>query len=131
MWKTFFLSPMAGGIAAILGWTGAVLFRDSMSAAEFANLRFGWTGVMVGGVAIGAVIVLIAASDLVEPLVMAASAAFGAWMLWNQTELPFATNNFDDAGDNYWYTVTMAIVIFVLLLVGLRAARESTYRAKG
>ncbi len=120
------MSPFAGGVAAVLGWIAAVVFRESMGEAEFAAMRFGWTGAMVGGVALATVLVLMFASDIVEPVVMAASAAFGAWLLWEQTELPFSTTNFEQSDASYWFAFTMMAGIFVLLLMGLRAARETT-----
>ena len=103
-----------------------------MTEAEFANLRFGWAGAMVGAVAIACILMLFLAGSSVDPLVVVGSAAAVAAALWNSRELPFSTSNFNDGtSDNYWYTVTMMIVVFVLLLLGLRAARESNNRARG
>lgn len=132
MWKTFVASPLAGGISALLGWMGALMFEGSMSEGEFATLRFGWAGTIVGGVAIACVLMLLLSGPTVEPLVLVGSAAVVAALLWNSRELPFSTTNFrDGTNDTYWFAVTMMIVIFVLLLLGLRAARETNNRAQG
>lgn len=132
MWKTFVASPLAGGTSALLGWIGALLFEGSMTEAEFASLRFGWTGAIVGGIAIACILMLFLAGSSVEPVVMVGSAAVVAALLWNSRELPFATDNFGSGTDtNYWYAVTMMSGVFILLLLGLRAARESNNRARG
>ncbi len=126
------MSPAAGALAAILGWIGAGLIKSSMTNAEFADLRFGWEGAMVGAIALAAVAILFLAKDVVDPLVMVGSAAVGAALLWNNQELPFANNNFrSGTTTSYWFTATMMIIIFILLLMGLRAARESSHRARG
>jgi len=126
MWRTFFISPFAGGVAAVLGWIGAVLFRTSMSEVEFAALRFGWPGTMIGATALALMLVLLFASDLLEPLVTTVTAGFGVWMLWNQTELPFSTRNLETAETPYWFALSMGAGILFLLAMGLRAAREAT-----
>lgn len=132
MWKTFVASPLAGGIAALLGWLGAILFQDSMTEAEFASLRLGWAGAVVGAVAIACALMLFLGGKAFEPLVLAVSAAVATAVLWNRRELPFATRNFQEgAASGYWFTVTMMILVFLLLLTGLRAARESNNRARG
>lgn len=129
MLKTFVVSPFLGALAAILGWAGAVIAVDTMDPQTFADLQFGWDGLMVGMVALAAILMALIASDIVEPLVLVASAAAGAALLWSRRELPFSTDGFSGANSNaYWFTFTMMAVIFVLLLMGLRAARESSTR---
>ncbi len=132
MWKTFVASPIAGGISAVLGWMGALLFEGSMSEAEFANLRFGWAGAIVGGIAIACVLILFLSGSTVEPLTMMATASVGAALLWDTRELPFSTTNFrNGTTSSYWFAVTTMVSVFILLLVGLRAVSQSNNRARG
>ncbi len=132
MFKTFVMSPVAGALAAVLGWIGAGLFKSSMNAAEFANLRFGWEGALVGAIALAAIVILALTKGLVDPVVLVGSAAVATAILWNKQELPFATDNFrTGTSSSYWFTVTMMVAILIVLLMGLRAARESSNRARG
>jgi len=131
MLKTFFASPLVGGISAVLGWLGALMFERSMSPAEFASLRFGWPGAIIAGVAIASIVLIFFAGSIVEPLMTVASAAVVTALLWNRREFPFDTSNFESGTSTaYWYAVTAMIAGFILLLLGLRAARESTNRAR-
>lgn len=131
MFKTFVMSPIAGALAAVLGWIGAGLFKSSMSTAEFADLRFGWEGAMVGAIALAAITILTLTKGVVDPLVLVGSAAVGAAVLWNKQDASFATNNFrDGTTPSYWFTVTMMVVILILLLMGLRGVRESKNSAR-
>lgn len=127
--KTFLMSPLIGALAAFLGWVGAVLFKNSMTEAEFAELSYGWEGAMIGGIAVGLGVMLVLASDLVEPIVMTLVAAIGGFLLAEYQEFPVALQRFESARAGYWFTVTMMIGILVLLLLGLKAARESNNRA--
>jgi hypothetical protein len=131
MWKTFVASPLAGGVSAALGWMGALLFEGSMSRAEFATLRFGWPGAIVGGIAIACVLVLFLSGSTIEPLTMIAAASVGGALLWNVRELPFSTINFrNGTATNYWVTVSMMVAVMILLLVGLRSTRDATNRTR-
>jgi len=131
MLKTFVATPLAGGIAAVLGWIGAVLIKTSMTEAEFASFRFGWTGAMIGATAAAVIIMLFLAGDMVEPLVLSVVAAGGAALLWNREKLPIDPNRFSEGTTaSYWFMVTMMGITFLLLLMGLRVARESTSRAR-
>lgn len=131
MVKTFITSPFVGAIAAVLGWLVALFIQDSMSDAAFADLRFAWAGSMVGGTALSTLVLIWYFSERnVEPLVASVCAAIGAAMLWDRRELPFNTANFNRASDNYWLAVTFMGLVFVLLLLGMRAARESNKRLR-
>ena len=130
MWKTFVASPVAGGISAVLGWLGALLVEGSMSEAEFANLPFGWAGAIAGGTAIA--VILFLSGSAIEPLMTVAIASVGAALLWNVRELPISIDNFLTGTTNsYWYAVSMMVGVFIVLLGGLRSARESNNRARG
>lgn len=125
MWKTFFASPALGGLAAVLGWVAAVVFRSSMSEAEFAEIAYGWNGAMIGGIAIATLVMLTIASEMVEPLVMAVSAGVGAFFLWDYREFPVTSTNFNGTTAAYWFMFGMMALIFLLLLIGLRGARNT------
>jgi hypothetical protein len=131
MWKTFVASPLAGGVSAALGWLGALLFEGSMSEAEFANLRFGWPGAIVGGVAIACVLVLLVAGSSIEPLMTVTAASIGAALLWNSREFPSSTTDFRNGiTSGYWFAVSMMVAVLFLSLLGLRVARESSNRTR-
>jgi len=130
MWKTFIVSPLAGAIAAILGWVGALTLIENMQQSTFDSLRFGHAGLLIGGVAIFAIVMLLIGGGTVEPLVVVGSAALGVFLLWDERTLPFQNENLTNRTSNgYWFTVTMMIVVFILLLSGLRVARETNSRA--
>ena len=132
MWKTFVASPLAGGIAGLVGWLGALWFKGSMSEADFAELSFGWNGALIGAIALATIVMIVASGRTVEPIVTAAAAVVAGALLWGQEELPFSTDNFtQNTNAGYWFSVTTMIAILVLLLMGLRAARETNNRARG
>jgi hypothetical protein len=127
MIKTFVLTPVAGALAAFLGWLGAGLIREAMGPAEFATFRFGWTGALIGATAAVIILFLLLIGDLIEPIVMTVVAGVVGAALWNRTELPFDTTRFTEGTtSSYWLTVTIMGVTFLMLVLGLRAAREST-----
>jgi uncharacterized membrane protein YeaQ/YmgE (transglycosylase-associated protein family) len=131
MWKTFVASPLAGGLSAVLGWLGALLFEGSMSEAEFANLRFGWPGAIVGGIAMSCVLALLVSGSMIEPLMTVTTASIGAALLWNIREFPSSTTDLRDGTTiGYWFAVSMMVAVLFLSLMTLRAARESTNRAR-
>lgn len=131
MLKTFVVSPLVGAVAVLLGWIGALLAVESMDEATFASLRFGWAGLLIGATALAVFATVMVAGGGTDPLVATVVAGVGVALLWNHRELPFATQNFEQGTSAaYWYIVTMMLVVFVLLLVGLRAARETNNRAR-
>lgn len=130
MWKTFFVSPLAGALAAILGWFGALTMIDGMQPSTFESLQFGHGGLFIGCAAVVAVIMLLIGGTTVEPLVVAVSAGVGVFLLWDERTLPFKTENLTErSSEGYWFAVTMMVVVFILLLMGLRVARETNTRA--
>lgn len=131
MVKTFVASVLIGAAAAVLGWLVALFFEGSMSEAAFADLRFGWAGSLIGGTALLMLLLMWYFSEpKAEPLVAAVCAAIGAALLWDHRELPFNTAGFNRTSDNYWLAVTMMGLMVVVVLLGLRAARESNKRLR-
>lgn len=131
MWKTFVASPVVGALASLLGWAGANIVVETMDSSTFASLQFGWPGLLIGATALAAFLLILVSGKATEPLVAALCAAAGVALFWDLRELPFSTQNFEQGTPTiYWLTVTMMVVVFALLLVGLRAARGTSGRAR-
>ncbi len=132
MAKSFVISPLVGALAAVLGWFAALTFKTTMSDADFEALRFGWEGTLIGAIALACILLLVLTNDIIDSLMVVGAAAVGGALVWDRREFPFNTTNFrDGTTSGYWLAVSTMVFTFILLLMGLRAARESNNRARG
>ena len=132
MLKPFVTSPLLGALAASMGWIGAILLKDNMSARTFADLPGGWAGLMIGCIAAATVLLLLMAGKMADPLITSIAAGAGAAVYWGRQDLPFATANFENGTNGtYWFAVTTMVLVLILLLLGLRVARDTNQRARG
>lgn len=130
--RSLFISVIVGAIAGALGWVGAVLMMNAMDSATFASIPFGWTGLVVGSVAVAAIAMIIGLNNVVEPVVASAGAAATAVLLWERRELPFDTEAVESGTPSYyWASLALMVIVFLVLMIGLRSARVSNRRARG
>jgi len=130
--RSILVSLVVGATAGVLGWVGAVFLMNSMDSATFASIPFGWTGLIVGSVAVASIAMIMGVGDLIEPVIMVFAAAAAAAVLWQRRELPFDSRAVESTtSTNYWITLGLMAVVFVLLMFGLRSARVSNRRARG
>lgn len=129
MVRSVAISGLVGGFAAVAAWVATVMLLGSDGELMVQGQVVQWPtaiGVMSGLLVIG---VLLALHRLVEPLLTAMAAAAGCALLYNTRELPLRDSaGLQRSSDNYWVVITAMVMIFAVLLIGLRISRNSDSR---
>lgn len=123
--KTFTISTIVGAIAGILGWAGAELLQAGAGADVLASIPWGSTGLVIGAVALLALLFAVALHDIADPILVLLGAAIGTTVMWGRPIDTIGVSP-NGASSTYWVALAVLTGTFFLLLFGLRGARIST-----
>ena len=126
MIKSVAISSFVGLLAAGAAWAATVMIVGNDGTVLVQDQVVEWPtaiGVLTATMVIG---VLIALHRVIEPMLTAVATAAGCALLYNTRELPFDQQaNLSRSADNYWVVIVAMVMIFAVLLIGLRVNRSN------
>jgi len=119
-------SCLLGLVAAAGAWAISLAITGADESIVIAERMYQWPTV-IATLTAGVVLAVVAITHrLVEPVLTLVGGVAGAVLLYNVRSFPIveSTDRFE-GGSGYWTIVIAMLVIFAVLVIGLRSSRSS------